>query len=207
MSKAVQCLTKYYLGSTSCAAMFCAFLLSSGCGFTPLRAIPAIHVPYITKDTSGVFTQALCQEVALHGGTVSEDARYTLKAKLFLVSKNITAYQYTQSLDSEEYGNRLGPVQATKKVVVEIELYDNKKKKIVIPATLLQVEQRYDFSNANSQRDIAEPISLTEATPILELSLGRLDSMSGADSAAEDSIAVAVAKKILNHIAPHLQNT
>ena len=182
--------------------LFSLFFASCGYHFQNKNEQPTLSVPYAKGDNEGMLTAAIVKEVSTTGGYdyVKSGGDYTLKVIVVGDGQETIGYRYDRNEFSGELQHNLKPTENRRKITAQISLVDNATDQVVIGPLHITSSTDFDYVDINSIASLATVTPSGRKETVMELSLGQLDSIEGAQDDAIAPIYHDLAQKISDAI-------
>ena len=164
---------------------FLALLFLSSCGYHYISCEgshsgggPSISIPYIHGDPDAILNNELAHALASSGEFKVEQSGGDLYLQVVLVSDTNDRVGFRYDRDNQEghlERNLLG-VENRRTIVAEVTLTKAETGKKVISQQTVTASVVYDYTDPGSPRDLL----FSEIDPVIQFSLGQLDSQEGA---------------------------
>lgn len=127
----------------------------------------------------------------------SKSPKYVLSCRVIDINTDQIGYRYDRNESTSKIINRLIPIEARKKIKVQISVEDTEKSLSYGPFSLESYSD-YDFVNFDSYTDLAFIDTAGNPQATLSYSLGQLDACEGSEEAALRRCYQEIAMKIFD---------
>ena len=158
-----------------------------------------VSVPYVKGDTSGKLTDYLVRELEMRGRlNYGDDAALLLEAKIVRNQKEEIGWRYDRKGTNSNRESRLRPTENKQIMAVEVTIKDNTTGEVLFGPQKVEARVDYDYVNFDTITDLAFTPPGGPLTSILAFSLGQLDAVQGAQTAALEPLYQKLAILIAN---------
>lgn len=157
--------------------------------------VPTISVPYTKGDPEGVITHAVMYALSSSGRfrAVSSGGDLLLQLEVVSDSHSRIGFRYDRDNPSGDREKNLLGVEERRSMEVRIAVEDTRSGKLVLEPKLLSAWADYDYTDPGSPRDLL----FSKQDPIMQFSLGQLDSYEGGYDNVMRPLSVKIADKIV----------
>lgn len=172
--------------------LLCSILFSS-CGYRFLYQTnkPTLYIPYITHDIQGGLLSVLAKKIVISNffdlQTREKDADFILQ--IYVIQVGDSTVGYGQYLNPNRERNQFIENENRYRCDIEVSLYDQNKKKLVLSPARLRADQNYDY--------IVDGFHMGNELNIVDFSMGQLDSAEGSYDYAVSKAYEKLADKII----------
>ena len=197
-------------GMVSCVVM----LVLAGCSYSYQeegsffhRQGPSISIDKIESDVNTTMQRSLAKELASNAyyRYTPSGGRYTLKVKRLEEDHERIGFRYDRDNAKGTLEKNLLGVEDRHFIVVEVSLLDSYSQKVISGPHKVSASVDYDYTDPGSPRDLI----FAKREPVMQFSLGQLDSYEGAYDSSTPILYRNLAKKIvagLNRIQPDISS-
>jgi hypothetical protein len=180
---------------------FIACLLCSSCGYhyTAYEGAysgggPSISIPYIHGDPEAILNNELAFALASSGEFKVEQSGGDLCLEVALISdtNDRVGFRYDRDNPDGHLERNLLGVENRRTIIAEVTLTKSSTGKKIVSAETVTASVVYDYTDPGSPRDLL----FSEVDPIIQFSLGQLDSFEGALDDSSRSIFRQLSQKI-----------
>ena len=159
-------------------------------------------IPVIKKDPNGLLRNYLAREMAQTGSLYYKDsgAKYALKVKIDKDDDSHVSFMWDRDPVTDENLHVYYPSEGMREVVAKVELVDASTGEAVIEPFFIDARTYFDFVNPTVKNSVQFRDALGGDEPILQYSLGQLDSEEGAKAESFDPVYKRLAKKIVSRL-------
>lgn len=162
-------------------------LALSGCGYHfPSESSIApltLYVPYVKGDYEGRLTSELTARLSDAGALVLSQAhaRYVLDVEVIRSEEENIGYEYDHATFSSVLKKRLLANENRKTLFAKVSLKDSRTGELLFGPEIVSAYGEYDYINGDSASFLSFVDLAGNLVPVLQYSLGQLDSIEGAD--------------------------
>ncbi|MBI5345584.1 MAG: hypothetical protein HZB76_00340 [Chlamydiae bacterium] len=162
---------------------------------------PTISVGYVSGDQTGILTQLLIKELASSGyfQYANHDAELKLNVKILDKSNSVIGYRHDRHNDGS-YKKTVMPTEGREKVVVEVSIISSASGSIVLGPYEINTDSDYDFVEKDTLDDLSFVDPLGNRIKVLPFSMGQMESIESAQTAALTPLYRQVAQKVIDLI-------
>jgi hypothetical protein len=163
---------------------FCSVFFLSSCGyhFDKRDDHPTISVSYVEGDQSGFLTGILVKEISSSGlfRYVNKDGDLSLKIKIIDKSNWDIGYRHNRNNEGS-LKKTIRPIEGREKVTVEFSVFSQDK---ILGPFIISADADYDYAEKDTLNDLAFIDKNGNKVTALAYSLGQLETIDSAQSAA-----------------------
>ena len=186
-------------------SIWTAFFLLTGCGyrFPHEEEKVSISIPYVKGDEEGALTKELIKQIS-----ASTSYEYTrqggdliLKTVIIGSGSEQTGFRYDRKEVGGKLEHNLVVSENRRNITAEITLIDGTTNEVLYGPTHVIGSADYDYSDVNSLPSLSYVTPSGKIEPLLQFSLGQMDSIEG----AQDDAAIAAYRHLAAQIARSLR--
>ena len=157
-----------------------------------------VTVPYIPGDADAIFNNELVYQMSASGHflCVPSDGDYILRTVILSDTKSRIGFRYDRDNVLGSLEKNLLGVEDRRSIKVEITFKEAGSGKIVFGPVEVSSDADYDYTDPGSPRDLLFTSSSGNSLPIMQFSLGQLDSYEGAYDSVSRTLFRKLAEKI-----------
>ena len=175
-----------------------ALLFLSSCGYhysSPSGGGASVSIPYIHGDSDAILNNELMYALASSGEFKVEQSggKYLLKILLLSDVNDRVGFRYDRDNPDGHLEKNLLGVENRRTIEAEVSLIEVSSGKSIVSEQKVTASVVYDYTDPGSPRDLL----FSEKDPIIQFSLGQLDSYEGAFDDCSKSIYRQLSQKIV----------
>ena len=182
-------------------------LFATGCGYQwhseySAAPRPVVVVPYIPGDESGLLTTEIisCLQTSGLAKVSATHGDFRLGLKILGERKDQIGYRRDPQKIKNEIQKNLLAAELRKTIDVEVTLFHGNTEEIAFGPYLISSWYDYDFVDGDSYQDLTFPGPLGVPVEVLPFSLGQLEDLAAAETAASKPLVHKLAQKIVDVI-------
>ena len=182
--------------------LFPLLLLFASCGYRVegLDTI-SVTVPYVVGDQEGELTDALAFALSRTANYryVKEGGDWTLTAKVIGDRNDRIGYRYDRDPKSGALRDNVIGIENRKAITVEVKIVNTSTGDLILGPQKIKASATYDYDDPNSLFDLSfiDPASGIRL-PMIDFSLGQLDSVAAAGEDVTEPIYRLLAQRIVD---------
>lgn len=167
--------------------LICLLFLAASCGYhfqnENIKDGPVtISVPYIRGDIEGQLNAEIIRLLSNdpHFECRQNAAMVTLQVAVVNDGNDRIGYRYDRNPSTGKRRKNIVGIENRRHLTVEVKLIDSYTDKVLIGPVHVKARADYDYIDPNSVRDLTFTNSKGKTEPVIDFSLGQLDSVEGA---------------------------
>lgn len=162
---------------------------------------PTISIAYVSGDQTGLLTHFLVKELSSSGyfQYANNDAELKLSVKILDKSNSVIGYRHDRFNDGS-FRKTVMPTEGREKVVVEVSILSSASNNVVLGPYQITTDSDYDFVEKDTLDDLSFVDPLGNRIKVLPFSIGQLEAIESAQTAALTPLYRQVAQKVIDLI-------
>lgn len=177
-------------------------VILSSCGYRIEGMDPiTVAVPYVAGDNEGKLTDAIARALSKTANYryVKEGGDWTLSVKIQGNRSDRIGYRYDRDPKSGALRDNVIGIEDRKYITAEVKVVKSSTGDIILGPQKIKTSLTYDYDDPNSLFDLSYVDSSSGTLkPMIDFSLGQLDSFAAASKEAADSIYCLLAQRIVD---------
>lgn len=187
-----------------------ALVLLSSCGyhFYGSEDRKTVSIPYVVGDVEGQLTNEIIHQLSSSGAYeyVRSGGNLTLKVAVVAETMDKIGYRYDRKEFSGKIEKNLMQTENRRNMTAEVTLVDDTTGEIIFGPHNFSSFAEFDYVDVNSLRDLSFINEHGHRVPVLDFSLGQLDSIEGAQDTAITPLYRQLAQKIVMTLSAFCQS-
>lgn len=176
--------------------------LLAGCGyhFQDKDQRTTLSIPYVKGDNEGQLTSELARQFSASGAyeVVRTGGNLTLRVDIIGDSQDKIGFRYDRNEFDGKITKNLMATENRRNITAEVTLIDASSNQVISGPFRVTASSDFDYADVNSIYDLAFIQPNGKRTTVMNISLGQVDSIEGAQDDALLSVYRILAQKILS---------